>query len=158
MAKTRIIKVTVAAFGLLLAALIAFYYVYSWLETEAFPDPPPNEYVIVFEEVGESIYIRARGWGLAGNHFEIVIANSPITGFEYDKERQVVYLDNTELYYKKVGIDTLEIHVGMLAEVPKEFSSKVKVKQVELSHDELRDYATNYSKYGLLKVSGYPSN
>jgi hypothetical protein len=145
------------ALGLLvLVALIASYYVYTWLEAEAFTPSPPNEYVIPFEEVGETIYIRARGWGLAGNHQEIIVSNSPIVEVEPDKEHQVVYLDNTELYFKKVGSDTLEIHAGMLSELPKGFSSNVRINQIKLDPLQARTYAEHYKEYGLSKASIYP--
>lgn len=161
MPKPTIIKVIAASSGLvLLVALIVvayFAYVFNSLE-EAFTPPPPNEYVIHFEEVDETIYLRARSWGLPTNHQEIIVANLPIDNFKPDKKRQFIYLDNTDLYYKKVGIDTLEIHAGILADVPEEFSSKVKVKQVKLDLDDARSYANHYEDKGFSKVSVYPSN
>lgn len=160
--KRKIIKVFAASVGLLLLViLVVFAYIFSSLHSALSSwNPPPNEYVIYFEEVGETLYIRASTWGLAGNHQEIIIANSPNnnTHVEYYKDRQIVYLDNTELYYKKVGSDTLEIYVGMPAEIPKGFTSKVKVKQFKLDFDEARRCADHYKEYGLSKVSVYPIN
>jgi len=157
--KARIIKVIVASLGVMLLSIVfIFAYIFSSL-SEGLSGPPPNEYAIHFEEVGETMYVRARAWGLAGNHQEIVIANFPITNFEYDRERVVVYLASTELYYKKVGRDTLEIQVDSPADLPRGFSSKVKIKQVRLdfaTQNEARVYADNYKENGFSKVSVYP--
>ncbi|NJO69201.1 MAG: hypothetical protein HC830_07905 [Bacteroidetes bacterium] len=42
-----------------------------------------TEVTVEFTELNEKAYIRARAWGLAGNHEEIIISTTPI-----DKDRQ----------------------------------------------------------------------
>lgn len=161
MSRTTIIKVIAASTGLLLlvALIVVVYFSYIFISLGvALTPPPPNEYVIHLEEIDETVYIRARSWGLPTNHQEIIVANSPIAGFEYDYDRQIVYRDNTEIYYKKVGVDTLEIYADILAEVPREFSARVKIKQVKLDSEEARIYVDHYKEKGFSKVSVYPSN
>jgi hypothetical protein len=116
-----------------------------------------NEYVVSFDELSEKIYIRARTWGLAGNHQEIILSNEPIDNKhgEYFKDRQFIFLDSTELYYKKKGMNTLEIYVDYKSDIPQTFSSKVNIEQIELkSLDQVKDYEKN----GFSKVSVYKAH
>jgi flagellar basal body-associated protein FliL len=60
-----------------------------------------NEDIVEFPELNEKVYIRARAWGLAGNHEEIIISTAPI-----EKDRQAVkggdyIFYTTEIYYQK---------------------------------------------------------
>ncbi len=158
MSKKKILLTIVSFLGLvLLTGFIVSYYALRSVDT-ALSDPPPNEYIIPFEDVGENIYIRARGWGLiGGNHQEIIISTLPIFGFDEDNDRQIVYLDNTEIYIKKVGRDTLEIHAGILTEIPIGFSPNVKIIQIRLDPFKTASYAAHYKDYGFTRVSIYPA-
>jgi hypothetical protein len=123
--------------------------------------PAPNEYVIGFDSVGENIYIRARAWGLAGNHEEIILSNEPIQNkhLEYFHDKQFIFLSMTELFYKKINADTLEVYVDHKSEYPPQFQSKIKIKQMELKDlDNASDIKANPEKYGLTRVSVYKSN
>ncbi len=136
-----------------------FFWIFNTANGNGIKMSNANEYEIRFDELNEKIYIRAKSWGLAGNHQEIILSNSPITNQhnEYFKDRQFTFLNSTELYYKTVGMDTLEIYIDLKVNVPENFSSKVKIKQIELSPKESRDYAENYADNGLTKVSVYQS-
>lgn len=118
----------------------------------------PNEAMIHFPEIGETVYIRARTWGLAGNHQEIIIATSPIDNahLEYFRDRQIIYLDSTELYYRKVGANLLEIRADVVEAVPLGFSSRIKVEQTIFpSNEAAKQFATNFEKDGYSKISVY---
>lgn len=118
-----------------------------------------NKYEITFENLNETIYIRARSWGLAGNHQEIIVASSPITNRpgEYFLNKQFVFLDSTELYYKKQSPDVLLIYVDEAANIPQEFSARIKIEVHQFkTYAEIKDYADHYEDYGFTKVSVYP--
>lgn len=116
-----------------------------------------NDYIVDFEKLQEKIYIRAKSWGVAGNHEEIILATSPIENEnrEYSKDRGYVFY-SSELFYKKKGIDTLLVYVDYRSKEPKNLPSQIKIVQIELKDTkEIKDYEENYKKYGLSKVSVY---
>ena len=118
-----------------------------------------NDATVRFQDVGETVYFRARAWGFTGDHHEIIVATAPITNehSEYFIDRQLVYLDTTEIYYKKVSPDTLEIFADMHENVPADFSSKIKVEQsIFQTADEARQFAERYKEYGFNKITVYP--
>lgn len=117
-----------------------------------------KDYEIQFDELDETIYIRAKSWGIAGNHNEILLSNSPIDNLhgEYFVNRQLTFLDTTAIYYKKIGTDTLAVYVEYAEEVPQEFNSKVKIQQLQLSgSSENRKHVEHYLDNGLTKVSTF---
>lgn len=161
MSRNTVIKVLAASVGVLLVGVaVAFVYILGSLNSALSEwSPAPNEYTIRFKDVDETVYVRARTWGLAGNHQEIILANSPIVNEDlaYDKDRQLVYLDNSEIFYKMISSDTLEIRAGMLTVIPKNFSQKVRIRQVKLNHEEEQRLSEDYADYGFTKVTVYPS-
>jgi len=159
----KIILMVAVCLGLaLLAAVVLSALVLSSMSSSfSSLSPPPNEYVIDFDSLGESIYIRARAWGLAGNHEEIILSNEPIQNrhLEYFHDKQFIFLSLTELFYKKINADTLEVYVDHKSEEPPKFQSKVKIKQIELKDvDNASDMNANPEKYGLRRVSVYEGN
>jgi len=115
--------------------------------------PKSDKYTIVFEEIQEKLFIETRIWGLAGNHEAILISSTPISsGVQYLKDREYVFL-NSELFYKKTGIDTLLLRVYHKVEVPEKMFTKIKIIQKEFeSANEINDYMVNYEKYGFFKI------
>jgi hypothetical protein len=117
-----------------------------------------NEATIFFPELNESIYIRAKAWGLGGNHQEIILSASPI-----DKERQSVkgkdiIFYTTEIYYKKKGLDTLFIYAdaSTIGKLPNDIKTSVNIVTVGLkNYVEVKEYEQNYEKYDLKKISVY---
>ena len=103
---------------------------------------------IEFNELNESIKIEAKAWGLAGNHETVTISN----------EESTITFHVTEIYYKKVGVDSLIIHVASSSFNKKigKWSSPVTLIFQELkNYDEVQDYCLNYKEYGLSKISVY---
>ena len=150
----KILITTLVLIVFVIAGVIIWLMNSPWLGFDS--EVGANEYIVNFEEVHEVIYIRARAWGLGGNHQEIIVANSPIVNqhLEYFKDRQMIYLDSTELYYKKVGNDVLEIYVDSKADIPPLLTSKIKIRQIELNLAS-REFLNKYSDLGFTKVSVY---
>lgn len=163
MSKSKKILLIVAAFlGLILLAAVVLSALVLSSISSSFSSwgPEPTEYVIEFDSLEEKIYIRARACGLAGNNEEIILSNEPIKNkhLEYFYDRQFIFLSVTEIYYKKVNEDTLEVYVSYKSEVPPDFRSKVKIKQIEFKDvGNASDMKANPEKYGLTLVSVYKS-
>jgi hypothetical protein len=159
----KIILIVAASLGLvLLAVLVLSALVLSSMSSSLSSwSPEPNEYVVDFDSLGEKIYIRAKAWGLAGNHEEIILSNEPIKNrhLEYFYDKQFIFLSMTELFYKKINADTLEVYADYKSKEPPKFQSKVKIKQIEFKDiDNASDMKTNPEKYGLTRVTVYKDN
>lgn len=117
-----------------------------------------NEATVDFSELNETVYVRAKAWGLGGNHEEIVFSTSPM-----DKERRAVkgedfIIYTPEVYYKKQGTDSLIIYAESSAidTPPENQESKVKIVFMALkNYNEVKEYEKNYLNYGLNKIDVY---
>lgn len=115
-----------------------------------------NQQIVNFEELKTKLYLRAKTWGVSGDHEEIVLSSSPIKeGKQFLKDESFVFY-TSDVYYKKQGIDTLFIYASEsgMGEIPVKFRSKIKVVLMGLkNNNEEKDYNKNYKKYGLSKIS-----
>lgn len=99
-----------------------------------------------FENLGEDIYLKRIERGL--NYQVSVISTSSKKKFEPNYENEYVFSAGTASFYYKVSGDTLFIKSYILAKKPKNFPSKIKVKQIELNQQELKDFKGIYKKEG----------
>lgn len=114
-----------------------------------------NDYVIDFEELDAKIFIRAKTWGVSGNHEEIVFSSAPFQEDNQCSKVECFIFYTSEIFYKKKGTDTLLVFAGAsaISEKPNNFSSPIKIVVNELkNYDEVKDYEMNYKKYELSKV------
>jgi len=117
-----------------------------------------NEETIFFPELSESIYIRAKAWGLGGNHQEIILSTYPI-----DKKRPSIkgvdmIFYTSEIYLKKKGLDTLVVYAdaSTIGKMPDSLKTMIDIVPIGLkNNDEVKDYERNYKKYDLKKISVY---
>lgn len=102
---------------------------------------------------GKKIYVRAKIWGVAGNHEEIVFSENPIT-FP-DKERDYIFYTN-EIVYKIENNSLILYACKCDASIPIIIFKDIEIIFKDLKTvDEIRDYNTNYHKYGLERISVY---
>jgi hypothetical protein len=146
--------------GIAIFLVIVFisYKTYKWLN-EPFMSGIEHTTTISFPEISEKVYIRAKAWGVSGNHSEILLSTSPINNAHgvYLKDEQFTFVNSSELYYQKKGIDSLLLYVDYKSEVPKNLSTQINIQQIELKNaKEIAEYARNYKKYGLSRISVYP--
>lgn len=101
---------------------------------------------------GKKIYVRAKIWGISSNHEEIVFSENPIT--TPNKERDYIFYTD-EVWYK-TDKNTLTIYAPQSGKsIPEENS----FEDIEIifkglkKANEIRDYSTNYQKYGLQRIS-----
>ena len=102
---------------------------------------------------GRSIYIRAKVWGVSGNHEEIVFSESPITIPKKESD-YIFYTD--EVTYKAEN-NKLTIYAPQSGtSIPDVSFKNVEVVFKGLKKaDEIKDYSDNYRKYGLERISIY---
>ena len=114
---------------------------------------------ITFDSLNKKFYLTARTWGISGNHNEIVLSTKPyeqISDKSYRESEYIFYA--TELYYKKQGLDTLDIFVSSSAigNIPNNFSYKLTVLIHELkNYDEIQTFNKRYKLLGYEKISVY---
>lgn len=106
---------------------------------------------------GNSIYVKTANWGLAGNHNEISLSE-----FSFDEKKtpnkQTDYVFYTsEIFYKEGENGKVFIFAPQsgknIPEIP--FKNIEVIFKGLKTADEIRDYETNYRKYGLQRISIY---
>lgn len=108
--------------------------------------------ILVFSNK-DTLYISASSWGLAGNHQEIVFSENPIT----IPNKETDYIFYTDEIQYKTDKNTLTIYAPQSGKnIPKTSFKNIEVVFKGLkTYDEIRDYNTNYQKYGLQRISVY---
>jgi hypothetical protein len=152
------LKIVIISFlSLGIIALVLFLWSAKSIEEVNVPSTA-NEYIINFEKQNSKLYFKSKTWGIAGNHEEILLSSSSFEEKkQYSKDECFIFY-SSEVFYKKKGLDTLLVYIGAsaISEIPKKFSSPIKIIQIELkNYDEVKDYGINYKKYSLSKVSIY---
>ena len=127
--------------------LIAFL----WAPLVGCPEPGPKpltlDHVVDFPGMNAKVYIRAREWGLTGDHEETRFQLSPIDNGQPCLQDCFV-LSASEVYYSTPATDTLHLY-AIESAVPKIRPSmlgpiRLDVSEVK-SYEELRDYAATHN-------------
>ncbi len=152
------VKIIVAVIAtLLLLSGLTYWFVFTGTEIDMKPLIKNEE--IVFSDLDDKLYLRAMSWGVAGNHNEVIISNSPINPIDRKSEKEADFIFyTTEIYYKKQSSDTLLVYAegSSIGKNPKGYLGKVKVVINPLkTYNDSKEYAENYAKYGLKKLSAY---
>ena len=129
------------------------YSVYSTFNSlESTFEPVANTHSISFPSLKAEIKIETLSWGLSGNHNRIIISEDSSTStFQYT-------FYTSELFYKKIGEDSLRIFVpsSCIHAIPDHISQTVKIDLVELRNfDEIQQIESTYQKNGLTKIITY---
>jgi len=143
-------KIIFGVFGLLAIGLVWYYY--RWRQEDFMP-AKKNEVTINLGGTEKPIFLRAKVWGVSGNHEEIVLSESN----KPTSNKTVDYIFYTsDVYYKTESNNiTLYAPESSISEPINGFSSiTVNVKGLK-STEEMKDYEANYKKYGLKKISVY---
>ncbi len=145
-------KIKVVVIIILGALFVGSYFFYEqWRKEEIIPR---REKIITLnlEKVERPIYIKAKNWGLLGQHEEVVLSMSNTN--VSNKENDYIFYSN-EVYYKTDGIKTITIFApeSSISEPLNKFTTPVvKIKGLKNS-SEMRDYAINFQEYGLKKIA-----
>lgn len=141
-------------FGVLgLAAIGLGWYYYRWCQEDFIPSKE-NGVTINLGNVDKPLFLRAKIWGVSGNHEEIVLSESN----KSTSDKTVDYIFYTsDIYYKTETNSTITLYApesSISEPVSKFLNITVNVKGLK-STDEMKDYEANYEKYGLKKISVY---
>lgn len=146
----RIAKIIlIGVFGIFAIALGWYYY--DWRQEDFMPS---KEYGVTIN-IGNSqklIYLKAKIWGVSGNHEEIFLSESN-TAISNKAVDYIFY--TSEVYYKIENNSTIILYApeSSISEPANDFSNiTVKVKVLKTA-EEMNDYEAKYEKYGLKKIS-----
>ncbi len=114
-----------------------------------------KELVLNFDELDYKLYFKAEAWGLAGNNEQIVLSSNPINQNNRSKKSENYIFYTPEIYYQKIGKDTLVIYVNQSSILePKSFKSPIEIIIRGLkTASENKFYESNYEKKGLTRFS-----
>lgn len=143
-------KIIFGVLGLLAIGLVWYYY--RWRKEDFMP-AKENGTTINLGGTNKPVFLRAKVWGVSGNHEEIVLSESN----KPTSDKKVDYIFYTsDVYYKSDSNSiTLYSPESSISEPVSGFSSViVNVKGLK-STEEMKDYEVNYKKYGLKRISVY---
>ena len=133
---------------------ISWLFYQNWSKKESVMSGKTNVVTLNFEDINQKVYLKAKVWGVSGNHKEIVLSEkrSDVT----DNNTDYVFY-TSEIYYKIESNGNLIIYApeSSISE-PTEKINGIRVILKGLRHaDEINKYKENYRKYGLEKISVY---
>lgn len=123
----------------------------NWRKQE-FMTAKENTISINLGSESKPLFLRAKVWGVAGNHEQIVLSKSN-NNVPNKTDDYIFY--TSEVFYK-VGNDNTVIVFATESSISEPVNKipNVTVKGLKTA-DEIRDYNTNYQKYGLERISVY---
>ena len=113
-----------------------------------------SDSIVHFQDPAECVYISSRCWGLLGQHEQIILSTLPIRYTEDTAARgeQYVMWDD-ELYYRKMGRDTLAILVWGWQDIPKTLPNGIHVVQKFRGGKGVDGCESSYLECGWSRVS-----
>lgn len=102
---------------------------------------------------GAKIYSLAKVWGVSGNHEEIIFSENKISVANKEKD----YIFYTDEVFYEIKNDTLVIYAPQSSKsLPLGKFKKITVVIKDLKNsEEIRNFSTNFQKYGLRRISVY---
>lgn len=136
---------------LVLLTIGAIWFYRNWRKEEFMP-AKENTISINLGNESRPLFLRAKVWGVAGNHEQIVLSQS--NNNVANKTDDYIFY-TSEVFYK-VGNDNTVIVYATESSISEPVNKipNVTVKGLKTA-DEIRDYNINYQKYGLERISIY---
>lgn len=138
---------------LFLVLLIAFaiWFYRNWRQEEFVPSTE-NMTSIRLGNTNKPLYLKAKIWGIAGNHEEIVLSKS---GSSLPNKTEDYIFYTSEVFYKVDSDSNVIVYApeSSISE-PANKMSNVVIKGIKTA-DEIYDYNANHHKYGLQRISVY---
>ncbi len=146
----KYIKKIVLLFIVLLT-LGAIWFYFNWGKDEVITEKEKTRSIRLGND-GKPLFIRAKVWGIAGNHEQIVVSQS--NNKLPDKTNDYIFY-TSEIFYK-VGKDNNVIVFAAESSISEPVNPipNVTIKGLK-TYDEINEYTTNYRKYGLKRMSVY---
>jgi hypothetical protein len=149
--KAILILTTGLAIGVMTGA-IAMHFLYSPL----FGETPMNYQTIYLPKANTKIYALARIWGITGNSEEVRLCSEPYKVGKKDQEDKCVVSFTDRLYYKKDGVNSLQIYAPSSSIPPntKDSLGSIRISVEELKNfDDVKDFEQNFENYGLMTIA-----
>ena len=122
---------------------------HNWTAGNALPNDDEKTVLINLGIENSPLFLRARIWGVAGNHEKIVLSKDKIANKSDD------YIFYTSEIFYKVQEDTLTLYAPFSSiSEPLIKNKRVIIKELETA-EEIKGLDLNYKKYGLTRISGY---
>ena len=115
---------------------------------------PENETInsISLCNVKNPLFLRAKIWGIAGNHEEIILSQSDSRWSDKEKD----YIFYTSEVFFKVEKDSLITLYAPESSISEPLTGLPNVRIIGMNDaDSIKDYNINYKKYGLQRLSVY---
>ncbi|RZK39761.1 MAG: hypothetical protein EOO90_17445 [Pedobacter sp.] len=136
---------------IILLIIVAGSIWYFMWRKEGVVESKVNMVVIDLGDKNRSLFLRAKVWGVAGNHEEIVLSTSN-SKLANKTEDYIFY--TSEIFYK-VEKNTFIVYVpeSSISE-PRAKIQRVRINSLKTA-DQVKDYNINYDNYGLKRFSVY---
>jgi hypothetical protein len=121
--------------------------------------PIERSTAVEFKDIGQTIYIFARQWGLLGGHSQTVISDVDYKNNDIliDEGKEIVFNGQCDLYYKKEEPDSLFIFMSSHSYSEKEEINRkigdVNVKIYRLTVQIYNEKKDNYKSLGWSLIS-----
>ncbi len=143
------IRVFILCFGLLL--VLGGYLCYRNSKKELTSKNETNRSIKLGNEKNP-FFLRAKIWGITGNHEEIVLSQSDSRWSDKEKD----YIFYTSEVFFKVEKDSIIFLYAPESAIGEPLTKIKNVKIIGLNDaDSIKDYNINYKKYGLQRLSVY---
>lgn len=110
--------------------------------------PVVKEFEIRVPTLNEAVYVKKKVWGITHDYQLLLISAHPRKSFDYDPKTDYIYHNFSYLFYRIIR-DSLEIYTMTPSPVPDEFTSGVKIIQIELDNPTMMELLTTYESKGL---------
>lgn len=129
----------------------AIWFYQNWRQEEFMP-AKENMITIKLGNINNPLFLKAKAWGITGNHEEIVLSQSD-TLLSNKTDDYIFY--TSEVFYKEDNNGKVFVYVTeSLVSEPVGKIPNVIIIGLKTA-DEIRDYKANYQKYGLQRISVY---
>ncbi|SHE77072.1 hypothetical protein [Pedobacter caeni] len=99
---------------------------------------PSTTREISFPELKEVLYLKKDNWGISGDKQIMSLSRSKWTSIDRDSENDYILEGLQEVFYKQTK-DTLTLFLRRKFKLPKDFESKVVIRQIELENPQFMD-------------------
>lgn len=136
---------------LVLITIGAIWFYCNWRKEEFMPSKEKTISINLGNE-SRPLFLRAKTWGVTGNHEQIVLSQSN-NNVPNKTDDYIFY--TSEVFYKVENDNSVIVYAteSSISE-PVNKIQNVTVKGLKTA-DEIRDYDNNYQKYGLERISVY---
>lgn len=135
-----------------LILVLAGYLFYQKWSNEEFISTKETMKLIKLGNTNTPLFLKAKIWGVSGNHEEIILSQSDSN--LSNKNKDYIFFVS-EVFYKVEKDNNVILYAPESAiSEPIIKMSNVTIKGMKKA-DEIRDFSLNYKKYGLKRISVY---